>query len=109
MKLKGTMVLELTDTNTGEVERVEETNMLTNVLSRGYPFLLTVGTEQIMIMPVFMHSLMAMTELCIKHFRGIIVVGMAVVLVIIPISVWKCVNRLVSNILVVLHLPVLIR
>lgn len=32
MKLKGTMVLELTDTNTGEVERVEETNMLTNAV-----------------------------------------------------------------------------
>ncbi len=33
MKLKGTMVLELTDTNTGEVERVEETNMLTNAVN----------------------------------------------------------------------------
>lgn len=33
MKLKGTMVLELTDTNIGEVERVEETNMLTNAVN----------------------------------------------------------------------------
>lgn len=33
MKLKGTMVLELTDTNTGEMERVEETNMLTNAVN----------------------------------------------------------------------------
>lgn len=33
MKLKGTMVLELTDTNTGEVERVEETNMFTNAVN----------------------------------------------------------------------------
>ena len=37
MKLKGTMVLELTDTNTGEVERVEETNMLTNAVNHMRP------------------------------------------------------------------------
>ena len=109
MKLKGTMVLELTDTNTGEVERVEETNMLTNVLSRGHPFLLTVGTEQIMTMPVSMPLLMEMMVRYTRHFRGIIVGGMAVVLAIIPTSAWKCVNRLVSNTLVVLHLPALIR
>lgn len=33
MKLKGTMILELTDENTGEVERVEETNMVTNAVN----------------------------------------------------------------------------
>ena len=29
MKLKGEMVMELTDTNTGEVETIQETNMIT--------------------------------------------------------------------------------
>ncbi|MGN0254917.1 MAG: hypothetical protein ACI4W2_00180 [Eubacterium sp.] len=33
MKLKGEMVLELTDTNTGEVETVKETNMITNAIN----------------------------------------------------------------------------
>ncbi len=30
MKLKGEMVMELTDTNTGEVETIQETNMITD-------------------------------------------------------------------------------
>lgn len=33
MKIRGTMVLELTDENTGEVERMEETNMVTNAVN----------------------------------------------------------------------------
>lgn len=33
MKIRGTMVLELTDENTGEVERIEETNMVTNAVN----------------------------------------------------------------------------
>lgn len=33
MKLKGTMILELTDENTGEVERIEKTNMVTNAVN----------------------------------------------------------------------------
>lgn len=33
MKLKGTMVIELTDTNTGDVERVMEENMVTNAVN----------------------------------------------------------------------------
>ena len=33
MKLKGTMVMELTDTNTGDVETVTEENMVTNAVN----------------------------------------------------------------------------
>lgn len=33
MKIRGTMVLELIDENTGEVERMEETNMVTNAVN----------------------------------------------------------------------------
>ena len=33
MKLKGTMILELTDEKTGEVERVEESNLVTNAVN----------------------------------------------------------------------------
>lgn len=33
MKLKGTMVLELTDVNTSEVETVTEENMITNAVN----------------------------------------------------------------------------
>lgn len=33
MKLKGTMVIELTDTNTGDVETIAEENMVTNVVN----------------------------------------------------------------------------
>lgn len=33
MKLKGEMVLELTDKNTGEIETVRETNMITNAVN----------------------------------------------------------------------------
>ena len=33
MKLRGNMVIELTDAVTGEVERVEESNMLTNAVN----------------------------------------------------------------------------
>lgn len=33
MKLKGTMVIELTDTNTGNVETIAEENMVTNVVN----------------------------------------------------------------------------
>lgn len=33
MKLKGEMILELTDKNTGEVETVRETNMITNAVN----------------------------------------------------------------------------
>ena len=33
MKLKGEMVIELKDSNTGEVETVKETNMVTNVVN----------------------------------------------------------------------------
>ena len=35
MKLKGEMILELTDKNTGEVETVRETNMITNAVRAG--------------------------------------------------------------------------
>ena len=41
MKLKGEMVIELTDTNTGAVETVQETNMITEaVLTNSVIFLL---------------------------------------------------------------------
>lgn len=33
MKLKGTMVMELTDTNTGDVETSTEENMVTNAIT----------------------------------------------------------------------------
>ena len=33
MKLKGEMVIELTDTNTGAVETVQETNMITEAVN----------------------------------------------------------------------------
>ena len=33
MKLKGEMVMELTDTNTGEVETIQETNMITDAVN----------------------------------------------------------------------------
>ena len=33
MRLKGEMVIELTDTNTGAVETVQETNMITDAAS----------------------------------------------------------------------------
>lgn len=33
MKLKGTMVIELTDTNTRDVETITEENMVTNVVN----------------------------------------------------------------------------
>ena len=33
MKLKGEMVIELTDTNTGAVEKVQETNMITEAVN----------------------------------------------------------------------------
>ena len=33
MKLKGEMVIELTDANTGEVETISETNMVTNAVN----------------------------------------------------------------------------
>lgn len=33
MKLKGTMVIELTDTNTGDVETIVEENMVTNAVN----------------------------------------------------------------------------
>lgn len=33
MKLKGTMVIELTDTNTGDIERITEENMVTNAVN----------------------------------------------------------------------------
>lgn len=33
MKLKGTMVMELTDTNTGDVETITEENMVTNAVN----------------------------------------------------------------------------
>lgn len=33
MKLKGTMVIELTDTSTGEVEKVTEENMVTDAVN----------------------------------------------------------------------------
>ena len=33
MKLKGTMVLELTDESTGEVERIKEENMVTEAVN----------------------------------------------------------------------------
>ena len=33
MKLKGNMVIELTDENTGEEERIEEGNMVTNAVN----------------------------------------------------------------------------
>ena len=35
MKLKGEMVIELTDTNTGAVETVQETNMITDTCFDG--------------------------------------------------------------------------
>lgn len=38
MKLKGEMVIELTDTNTGAVETVQETNMITEA-ARGMEIL----------------------------------------------------------------------
>lgn len=33
MKLKGTMVIEMTDTNTGEVETITKENMVTNAVN----------------------------------------------------------------------------
>lgn len=52
-------------------------------------------TGQIMTMPVSMLLLTEMMVRCTRHFRGIIGDGMAVVLATIPISVWRCVSRLV--------------